>query len=940
MPTHTQRISAILLALLLAAMPGVLLARAQPEDIIAPNPLLHTGVLENGLSYFVQTNHIPEGRAELRLAIRSGSLQEEDDQQGLAHFAEHMLFNGTERYPKNELIDALEHLGMDFGPEINAYTSFTETIYQLFVRTDEWDQFELALDVLEQWAAHATFTDEEIEKERGVVYEEYRLGRGADERIFDQIFPVLFHGSRYAERLPIGLPEIILNAPPQRIRDYYHEWYRPDLMGIIAVGDFDSNKVVALIQEKFSGLRNPENPKKHESYPVPSHNETLISIAHDPEATNASVEIYTKFKPPRLRYRPDYIHMLTEQVIHEMINKRMAEIVRRENPPFLYGHSFTASWAESSSLNGLVAGTSVDGTLKGIEALLMEIERAQRYGFTEGELERAKINMLKTYESVWRDQDNLESSMFVEPLVDAFLDETPYPSIDWEWEAMQFLMPKVTLDVVSTMLDERLTDENRVVVITGPSVPAITDLTEAQIRMTLNRVESMDLEPWTDKVIDNPLVSQLPEAGKVMDSKRVAHTNIDIWTLSNGATVVIKPTDFSDDEILFHAWSPGGISKVEDNQYVSGQLAAIAVAQGGLGEFSADALAKALAGKNVSLRYYIENLSEEFGGKTTPESLETLLQLHYLTVVAPRRDEVAWNSYIQRLSDFLLNRESDPQIQYDDVFWATLYDNHPRARPLKSEHLTEAKLNDALAIFTERFNGAADFTYFFVGAFEPEKLKMLVEQWIGSLPPGRSGEKWIDREIHYTATSGRTAVSAGIEPLSIVKQVWTGDWDGSWQERYYIQSLTAALEMKLLRVIREEYAGTYSIRVRPTIEIAPTPTFRIVVQFSCDPDRVEELTDKVQEEIAEFRNSLPDEKYSHDVAESQQRSLRENLKRNSWWLDQMVFAVKSETDPQTMMNRSALYETLSVEILQRAANDYFDDSRYMEIILFPEERKQ
>jgi len=940
MHTHRQRVSAILLVLLLTAMPVMLLARAQPEDIIEPNPLLFTGVLENGLSYFVQSNPSPKERAELRLVLRAGSLQEDDDQRGLAHFAEHMLFNGTERYPKNELIDALEHLGMDFGPEINAHTSFTDTIYRLFVRTDEWDQFELALDIMEQWAAHATFTDEEIEKERGVVYEEYRLGRGADARMFDQVFPVLFHGSRYAERLPTGLPEIVLNAPSKRIRDYYHDWYRPDLMGIIAVGDFDSNEVVALIKEKFSGLRNPENPKKRESYPVPFHEETLIDIAHDPEATNALVEIFTKFKPPLQRYRPDYIHMLTEWTIHIMMNQRLAEIVRRENPPFLYGHSFTVPGAEFTSLNSLTVGTPVDETLKGMEALLMEIERVQRYGFTEGELERAKINLLKTFEKVWRDRDKLESSMFVQPLVDVFLKKTPYPSIDWEWEAVQYLMPKVTLNAVSTMLDERLTDENRVVVITGPSVPAITDLTEAQIRVSLNRVESMSLEPWTDRVVDGPLVTELPEAGKLIDSKRVAHTDIDIWTLSNGATVVIKPTDFSNDEILFHAWSPGGMSKVEDNQYVSGQLAAVAVAESGLGAFSADALTKVLAGENTSLQSYIEKLSEGFIGKTTPESLETLLQLHYLSVVAPRQDEVAWNSYIQRLSDYLINRESDPQVQYEDVFLATLYDNHRRARPLKSEHLSDAKLDAALGIFIERFNGAADFTYFFVGAFEPEKLKALVEQWIGSLPPGRSGEKWTDRGMHYTSTSGRTTVSAGIEPLSIVKQVWMGDWDGSWQEQYYIQSLTAALDMKLAYVIREEYTGTYSIRVRPIIEIAPTPTFRIEIQFSCDPDRVEELTDKVREEIAEFRNSLPDEKYSHDVVESQKRLLRENLNRNQWWLNQMVFAVESETDPQTMMNRSALYETLNAEILQRAANDYFDDSRYMEFILYPEERKQ
>ena len=915
---------------------GRLWSRAQQEDIIPPDPSVINGTLPNGLKYYIRKNDKPENRAELRLIIKAGSVLEDEDQRGLAHFTEHMMFNGTKDFPKNDLIDALEAMGMKFGPDINAYTSFDETVYQLFVRTDKTDQFETGIDILKQWLSEALLTEDEYEKERGVIYEEYRLGRGADARMFDKIFPVLFKGSKYAERLPIGSPEVILNAPVENLRRFYNDWYRPDLSGIIAVGDFDPGYVEKLIIKTFSSIKNPEDEKPRKYFSVPEHNDTLITVVTDPEAVNATVEIYTKFKQPEIRFRPDIKTAFTEQLYEIMANQRFIEITRKENPPFIYGYAFNTEYTRAVSLNGLVAASAEKETLKTLKALLTESERMQRYGFTEEELSRAKADMLKSFESYWKDRNNLESSSFTGTMVDSFLKNSVSPSIDWQWKAMQEIVPQITTEDIRNLLNKRLTDKNRVIIISGPQIPEITDISENQVMNIVNEVENSTIEPWLEKTVSGPLVKKEPAAGKIIKEKKIADTGITKWTLSNGATVIIKPTDFKDDEILFMAYAPGGASIAEDKDYISALLAVDAVTQSGLGNFSADNLTKALAGKNVSLDSYINEYSQGFSGSSTPGDLETLMQLIYLSQTSPRKDTEAWNSYITRLKEYLKNRSSDPRVKYQDLFWQTLYDNHFRSMPVTSEKLSGADLDYAYNFYKNRFSNASDFTYIFTGSVDPEKIKILAEKWIGGQPSSENKDNWIDRKLYYTDKTGRFSVKAGKEPLSIVSQIWYGNWDGSWQERYRIQSLCEALEIKLLRTIREESSGTYSISVYPSLELIPKPQYRINVQFSCAPERVDELTEKVKRDIELFRSQLPDDHFAHDVKESQIKSLDENITRNSWWLNQIFFAVKSSTNPQEMINRKKLYNSLTSETLNSTAKRYINYSKYIELILYPE----
>jgi zinc protease len=653
-----------LVTILFVVLTAVLFARAQSEDLIVNDPEVRSGVLANGLTYYVRANDQPSGMAELRLAVAAGSLQEDEDQLGLSHFLEHMLFNGTEKYPENELIDVLESFGMDFGPDINAYTTFDRTVYRLTVKSDDRAQFLTGLEILEQWAFKATLDEDQFEKERGVIQEEWRVGRGAQARLQDEIYPVLFQDSRYARRRPIGDMDIVMNAPLEALTRYYEEWYRPDLMAVIAVGDFDPDETVELIRERFGGHSNPKDSLARVDYPIPRHEETLVKVAHDPEATRTSVQLYVKYDPPEARFRPELRRDLAEQLFFVMLNQRLGELSRSEEAPFLYGYGFTSEYTKDTSLAGLAAAVGEAGVLSGLDALVTEAERVQRYGFLESELERAKRDVMSFFENYWKQRNDMDSADFIQSFIDAYFMGDSYPSVDWQWDAVQDLLPGITLEEVADVADVLLSDENRVVIVSGPSVPAITELSNEDILEVLDRVEGRTLDPWEESAVNGPLVAEPPAPGRIVRRFLVPGTDIDQWELSNGARVLVKKTDFRSDEILFRAISPGGSSRVDDENYISSQFASDAVDQGGLGEFSADNLRKALAGKNVDLDSFIQDTYEGFSGSTTPADLETLLQLLYLYQTDPRRDAVAWNALMNRTAESLRNRESSPMTLY------------------------------------------------------------------------------------------------------------------------------------------------------------------------------------------------------------------------------------------------------------------------------------
>jgi len=915
-------------------------ARAQFEgvdDFIAADPEVRHGILSNGMQYFVRANSRPSGMAELRLVLKVGSILEDDDQLGLAHFVEHMLFNGTERFPANELVNVLESFGMKYGPEINAYTTFDSTVYKLKVSTRDDEEFQLALSVLEEWAFNAALTEEEFEKERAVIIEEWRVGRNAEARMLDEIYPTLFRGSRYAERQPIGSTEIIQNAPVEALRRFYRDWYRPNLMAIIAVGDFDADETARMIRERFSRHEGPERPRPRVQYEIPGHDETLVKVVHDDEAARSSVQILVKHDRKVSRYKKDLRHEVVEKLFYSMFNQRLAKIAREENTPFLSAYGFRTSYAKQTSISGLTVATREDGILPGMEALLTEAERIRTFGFLDSELERARRGLLNQYEELWKQRDDLEPSVLIEPLMTAFLLGEKYPSIDWLWQVLNEILPTITSEEVAEYSKIPLSDKNRVVVVRGPSVPEIIQLGDKAVLEVFDRVRDLKLKPWMEEAVSDVLVSTLPEPGRILSRSAIEEVGVHIWELSNGARVILKPTSYKAQQILFQAYSSGGLSQVEDEDYISAQYAVDVVNEGGLGDFSAVGLSQVLAGKNVSIEPYIYENYEGFTGSAGYDDFETLLELLYLHFTALRRDESAWEAFKTRTIEKIKHRESSPVIYYNNFLWETIFNGHPRSKPVTVESFDRADTDRALEIFAERFGGAADFVFVIVGDFDPPAIEEPVERWLGGLDAGSAGEGWVDRGMRSAPGVRDVSLEAGSEPLSMVTHVWSGQWNGDFAERYRIQSLAAALEMIFTQVIREDAGGTYSIGIYPRLTMVPVKSYQFIIQYSCAPNRVEELSERVQSVVSQWRDDGVEKKYAADVSASQRRNYAENLEKNDWWLNQIVFAVATGIDYRELLNRQALYDLLSAEILRQTACKYLNDDNYIRVVLYPDD---
>ena len=791
-----------------------LLGKGTGEDIIPNDPQVITGVLNNGLTYYIRENNYPENRAVLRLALNAGSVLEDEDQQGLAHFVEHMAFNGTEKYSKNDLISYLESLGMEFGADINAHTSFDETIYKLQVRTDVKEQLETGLDILNQWAFHLSFDHEEIDKERGVVLEEWRLGRGAQARMMDNTFPILFKDSKYGHRLPIGKKEILTGFEYDSLKRYYRDWYRPDLMAVIAVGDFDAREIEKIIQRDFSKYTNPSVSRERAEEQVPHHTETLFSIQSDIEATSSVIELINKYDQEKIRVPSDYKGKTAEMLYYNMLNLRLEELARGENPPFLQGFAYSSSYAKAVSFSSVGAVTAETELESGLQSILIEAARAEQHGFTEGELERAKKELASRIERYYNERNNLESVYFANDMVNAFINGLPIPSIEYEWELYNKVLPEISMDDIQKISEDLLSDENRVVLITAPEKIELMKPTEESLQSLLTSVNQQIIKPYVDEFSDRELLSIVPEASEVVNREFDEDTGITEWVLENGIKIVLKPTDFKKDEILFTSFSSGGSSIVKDENYVSAMFATSAISTNGVGEFSNIELEKQLAGKQISISPYIGDLKEGFRGSSRPADLESMFKLLYLTATSPRKDEIAWNSFIERVGESIKNRDSNPKQRYSDLINGTMTSYHFRSRPLTTEMLQEVNLDDSLAIYSDRFSDFDDFTFIFTGSFDLETIEPLIETYIGGLPVTDREETWVDRNMRYPEGKISESLTAGIEPVSMVTLIYSGDFDWSREELYKLISLESVLQTKLTKVVREEASGVYGIGIR------------------------------------------------------------------------------------------------------------------------------
>lgn len=911
-----------------------------PKDLIPEDPKVSKGVLENGMTYYVRSNSTPKNRADLYLVVRTGSIDEDQDQLGLAHFCEHMSFNGTKNFPKHELINYLESIGMEFGPEVNAYTSFDETVYMIKVPLDQEEFVTKGLQVMYDWACQVTDSDEEIEKERGVIYEEWRGGRDANERMMQKWLPVFLKDSRYAERLPIGKMDIVKGASPEILRRYRNDWYRPDLQAIIVVGDFDQEEMVKRIKEKFSQIPVPEQKRKKEYFDIPKHKETLVSIVTDKEAQYPVAQIFYKHPLKVSKTLGDYREGIKQGLFNGMINNRLQELTQSENPPFIYGSSAYEELFGPASVYYSIAVCKNGEINKGIKTVLEENERVKLYGFTTTEFERMKKSMLSSIEKSYNEREKQESNNYTEEYKRNFLlTQEPFPGIEKEFEYYQSFIPGITLEEVNALAKQWIIPENRVIVVTAPEMEGVLVPSETEVLSILEQVEKSPIDAYEDVVIDKPLIEGEIKAGKIVSEKQLPEVGAVEWTLSNGAVVVVKTTDFKDDQILFSSYSLGGNSLYGQAQDISADMASTVVSMSGIGDFDQIALKKLLSGKVFSVLPYIGDLTEGFRGNSSVRDQETMMQMLYLYFTDLRVDEKAFSSYMQRMTGMLENKKASPEEAFRDSLQALSVNYNPRKRPMTVEMLKEANLTDIAKIAHERFSDAADYKFFFVGNISQETFKPLVEKYIGGIPSIRKSEMWKDLDIDAPQGVIEKTVYRGQEPKSVHYTVFHGDIEYNPENLISIDALGKILTTRLLEVIREDKSSVYYIGASPSVDKLPDPKYSITIYYGSDPGKVEELQQVIFEEIKKIETAGPTADDLQKAKEKLHRERENNLRENGFWLGVLSNGyLYKDGDFSNFGKFDELVDQLSIDKIKVAAKNYFKFDNYYSVTLKPEKQ--
>jgi zinc protease len=907
------------------------------DEVIPLDPLLRKATLDNGLTYLIRENRRPLGRAELRLVVKAGSVDEDADQRGLAHFVEHMLFNGTESWAGNEIIDYLETIGADFGADLNAYTSFDETVYMLEVPTDREGLLHDGLRILGEFAWKATLTDEEIEKERGVVLDEWRRGLGAGQRVRDQQLPVLLKGSRYAERLPIGLPEVIEHAPPDAIRRFYRDWYRPERMAVLAVGDFDAGEVEARIREVFGAIPSTEELRPRDDWDVPAQPDTLFALAEDPELRGSSVGITAK-RPPRgdeSTYGA-YRQQLVERMALGMFNARLGEIVRSDDAPFLGAGFGTSQLGRTVEIADLSARVRDGEEARGLEAAVTEARRAELHGFEETELERARRSLLAGIESAYAEREKTPSGAYVSEFARHFLDGEPVPGIAAEVELWRAMLPGITVEECERAFRELRTGEGVVVEATRPAAEDLPGRDE--LLAAVRRAAAADPAAWQDDDPGADLLAERLPPGRVTGRTEHPEVGVTEMRLSNGAVVFLKPTDFQDDDVRFTAQALGGLSVATDGDLLSAKAAGSIVGESGYGGHSSTQLRKILSGKVVSVSPFFDERAHGVSGGSTVADLPTLLDAVVMVMTQPNRDPAAFERFLDRLRSDLGNRSADPATRYHDRLVAINTVDAPRLRPLTLDRLGEIDLDAALDFYRRCFANAADFAFFLAGNVDPETVVPMLERTIGSLPSrGERGAGWVERETAFPAAPVRETVRAGHEPkgqTTFTMVSYDGDDPREWHR---MRTAVSILERRLRETLREDLGATYGVSAGYSFDLVGPNRGLVRLGFGSDPDRSEDLFDRAVTILEELRREGPTDAEIAKEQEIQIRDMETAVETNGFWTGNLASQWMRDRPIEEIAERIDRIRELDREGIHRVLREHLGSERRTVVFWKPEE---
>ncbi|HTR49467.1 MAG TPA: insulinase family protein [Kofleriaceae bacterium] len=909
---------------------------ADPLDAVSPlDPDIKLGHLPNGMTYYVMKHEKPEQRASLWLAVNAGSVLEDDDQRGLAHFVEHMAFNGTKRFPKMDIVNYIEKVGMKFGADVNAYTSFDQTVYQLTVPTDDRATMMKGLDILRDWAGDVSFDPVEVDKERGVVLEEWRLGRGAFARINDKQWPVIFQGSKYAERLPIGKPEIIKTAARDTLYRFYKDWYRPDEMAVIAVGDFDPAAMEKEIQARFGDLVNPTKERQRTVVPVPHDHAPLVTVATDREMPFTGVAIYDKMDHRRELTKGDYRRFLVEQLYHSMLNSRFNELAEDPTAPFVSAFSTTTSFARTSDLFLRDAQAKEGHVAETLGLLYREINRVEKFGFLASELDRARRDVISRAENEAKEWAKTPDPEICDEVTRHFFEHEQMPGRNVELQYARELVPTITLDELNHLAHTWGGERGRVIALSGPATTKLPE--DADVRKLAADAAAAPVDAWKDAGGDRALMTSKPAGGKVVSTSHDDATGSTVWTLSNGIKVVVKPTTFQNDEVQFDGWQLGGTSVLSDAEYDQIRFPGLVTAMG-VGDLDPIALKKVLAGKVVDVRVGYDELAETANGSARPADLETMFQLLYLRFTAPRKDERAFAAWKQEQAEWVKHKELWPEVRFFEQMGATESSNHHRRIPTTPAMLDKVELDKALAVYKSRFKDLGHFTFVFVGNIDLATLQPLVETYLGGLPSGAKAEHWKDIGVKYPTTTVKKDIVAGTEPKSYVSLTMTAPDKWSLDAQRDAKILQMVLRIRMREVLREDMGGVYHVNVNVNVRREPTQRRSLRVSFGCDPDNVEKLRKAVFDEVAKIQKDGVTDEYLDKVREQLRREHETDLKENSWWLDSLHDAYYFGDDFKASNDVDAIASRVTSKNVQAAAKHFFTAGTYVLGVMKPEQQ--
>ena len=930
-----------LFLLLMLAVVLVMPVAAQKGEQLPVDPSIRIGKLKNGLTYYIRHNANPEKLVNFYIAQKVGSIQEEEDQRGLAHFLEHMCFNGTEHFPGKALINYLEGIGVKFGADLNAYTAIDETVYNINnVPVNVEGAIDSCLWILHDWADGLILDGEEIDKERGVIHEEWRGRNTAMMRMQERMLADIFPGSRYGKRLPIGIMEVVDNFPHQALRDYYEKWYRPDLQGIVIVGDIDVDEVEKKVKKIFKKIKKVKKPAERIYYPVDDNKEMIFSQQIDKEQQNYVLQLMYKHDVPARDQRntKEYIRENTKiSFAISMLNSRFSEIMRRDNPPYLgAGVGFSGfGVTETKKAFTVMVQCKPEQILEAIPMVFTEVERARRFGFTQPELDRLKERMIAGTDSWYAERDKRTNDYYVQNCIRHFLDEVSMMAPENEYELTKEIVNSITLEEVNAVIPSLHREDNRVAVSFAPEREGATYPGKNDIEMLLKMVGNARISAYEDNAVDAPLLAEIPAGGKVVKTEE-GKWGSTVWTLSNGIKVIVKPTDFQADAINLSGYKVGGTNRYPDSERVNiGMLSALS-SIGGFGAFDATQLSKKLAGCTASASVGTSAIYDIISAGCSPKDAEEMFQLLYLKYTSPRKDEQAFESYTTRMRNNLKDRNLNPNTALSDTMVVALYGNHPRVKPFVAADVDAVDYDRVLEIYKERTSDATGYQFFIVGNVDLDAIKPLVERYIGALPCNGRVEK-----IEKTTVETRTGVYRNNfknkmeNPTGTENIIYAGKIDPSRKNRIVMSFLNQVLNIVYTEEVREKEGGTYGVGVRGSISKYPEGEYSLLVNFNMSPERREELAAIIVREFEKLAAQGPVAEHVEKVRSYMLKSFEESQKKNGAWMNWLYSYYFDGEDNYS--GYEELVKGITAEDIRLLAKYILDQGNFIEVSMTPTE---